>query len=50
LVEVLSMCPTGWETTPLNSLKYIADKMMPLYPLGVYRSPEQSQQKEGGAA
>jgi 2-oxoglutarate ferredoxin oxidoreductase subunit beta len=50
LVEVLSMCPTGWEATPLNSLKYIADKMMPLYPLGVYRSPEQREQKEGGAA
>ncbi len=47
LVEVLSMCPTGWGVSPLDSTKYISDKMMPLYPLGVYRSPEQ---KEGGAA
>jgi len=47
LVEVLSMCPTGWEVTPLDSAKYIAEKMMPLYPLGVFRSPDQ---QEGGAA
>ncbi len=49
LVEVLSMCPTGWETTPLKALKYIEEKMIPLYPLGVFRSPEQTEKKEGGA-
>lgn len=47
MVEVLSMCPTGWEISPMDSLKYIAEKMIPIYPLGVFRSPEQ---KEGGAA
>jgi 2-oxoglutarate ferredoxin oxidoreductase subunit beta len=45
MVEVLSTCPTNWGMSPLDSSKFVAEKMMPLYPLGVFRSPE----KEGGA-
>jgi 2-oxoglutarate ferredoxin oxidoreductase subunit beta len=45
LVEVLSTCPTNWGMTPLDGCKFVAEKMMPLYPLGVFRSPD----KEGGA-
>ncbi|MBI4726538.1 2-oxoglutarate oxidoreductase [candidate division TA06 bacterium] len=45
LVEVLSMCPTNWGMTPLESAKFVAEKMLPVYPLGIFRSPE----KEGGA-
>lgn len=45
LVEVLSTCPTNWGMTPLDGAKFVAEKMMPMYPLGVFRSPE----KEGGA-
>jgi len=45
LVEVLSTCPTNWGMSPLDSCKFVAEKMVPLYPLGVFRSPE----KEGGA-
>jgi 2-oxoglutarate ferredoxin oxidoreductase subunit beta len=45
MVEVLSMCPTNWGMNPLEGAKFVEEKMMPLYPLGVYRSLE----KEGGA-
>ena len=37
LIEVLSMCPTGWGVTPVDSKKWIAEKMIPYYPLGVFR-------------
>jgi 2-oxoglutarate ferredoxin oxidoreductase subunit beta len=47
LVEVLSMCPTNWGISPRDSLTFVADKMMPLYPLGVFKTPEA---QEGGAA
>jgi 2-oxoglutarate/2-oxoacid ferredoxin oxidoreductase subunit beta len=46
LVEVLSTCPTNWGMTPLDGAKFVAEKMVPIYPLGVFRSPE----KEGGAS
>ncbi|MDI6740541.1 MAG: 2-oxoglutarate oxidoreductase, partial [Candidatus Edwardsbacteria bacterium] len=47
LVEILSMCPTNWGMTPPEGVKFVAEKMVPFYPLGVYKSPEQ---QEGGAA
>lgn len=37
LVEVMSACPTNWGRTPVESLKYIREKMIPYYPLGVYK-------------
>jgi len=37
LVEVLSSCPTNWGMTPQQALKWIDDKMIPYYPLGVYK-------------
>lgn len=37
LVEVLSMCPTGWKLDPVPSQDFIREKMMPTYPLGVVR-------------
>jgi len=37
LIEVLSACPTNWGMTPQNALKWIDDKMIPYYPLGVYK-------------
>lgn len=39
-VEILSSCPTGWRMTPLESLKWIEQKMIPAYPLGEYSIPE----------
>ena len=37
LVEVLSICPTNWGLSPTESLKWLEDNMMPVYPLGVYK-------------
>ena len=41
IVEVLSTCPTNWGLTPLESLNWLKDSMMPYYPLGNFRSPEE---------
>jgi len=37
LVEVLSPCPTGWGVTPLDSLKWIEQNLIPNFPLGVFK-------------
>ena len=39
MVEVLSTCPTNWGMTPVDSLKWLKDNMMPYYPLGNFRRP-----------
>ena len=36
-VEVLSPCPTIWNMTPQESRKWIEEKMMAVFPLGVFR-------------
>ena len=41
IVEVLSTCPTNWGIPPLESLKWLKENMMPYYPLGDYRIPEE---------
>jgi 2-oxoglutarate ferredoxin oxidoreductase subunit beta len=38
MVELLSSCPTNWGYTPIESLKWIEDKMLPYYPLGDFKS------------
>ena len=37
LIEVVSSCPTNWGMTPEKALAWIDEKMIPYYPLGVYR-------------
>ena len=37
LVEVVSSCPTNWGMTPEKALQWVDEKMIPYYPLGVYR-------------
>ena len=37
LVEVVSSCPTNWGMTPDKALQWVEEKMIPYYPLGVYR-------------
>ena len=37
LVEVVSSCPTNWGLTPKKALEWIDEKMLPYYPLGVYK-------------
>jgi len=41
LVEVLSTCPTNWGKTPIESLKWVEEKMIPYYPLGNFRNTEE---------
>ena len=36
LVEILCNCPTQWRMTPIDSLKWIDENMVPIYPLGVF--------------
>jgi 2-oxoglutarate ferredoxin oxidoreductase subunit beta len=40
MVEVLSSCPTNWGMTPQKALEWIDEKMIPQYPLGVFRDKE----------
>ena len=37
LVEVVSTCPTNWGMTPKQALEWVEEKMIPYYPLGVYK-------------
>ncbi len=37
IVEVLSTCPTNWGMTPVDSLGWLRENLMPYYPLGVYK-------------
>ncbi len=36
-IEVLACCPTNWGKTPVQSIQYLEEKMIPYFPLGVYR-------------
>ena len=41
VVELLSTCPTNWGMTPADSLAWVRDSMIPVYPLGDYKvAPE----------
>jgi len=37
LIEVVSSCPTNWGMTPKKALEWVDEKMIPYYPLGVYK-------------
>ena len=37
LVEIVTSCPTNWGLDTIDSLKFLEDKMLPEYPLGVFR-------------
>ena len=37
LVEILSTCPTNWGLSPVESIKWLKENMIPYYPLGVYK-------------
>ncbi|ABR50378.1 thiamine pyrophosphate protein domain protein TPP-binding [Alkaliphilus metalliredigens QYMF] len=41
IVEVLSTCPTNWGLTPVESLQWLEENMLPYYPLGNFRTPEE---------
>ncbi len=37
LVEILSTCPTNWGLSPVESINWLKENMIPYYPLGVYK-------------
>ena len=41
LVEFLSTCPTNWGLTPSAAMKRVTDEMIPYFPLGIFKSPEE---------
>jgi 2-oxoglutarate/2-oxoacid ferredoxin oxidoreductase subunit beta len=38
MIEVLSTCPTNWGLDPHESLDWVKENMVPVYPLGVYKN------------
>lgn len=41
LVEVLSTCPTNWGLSPVASMTWLEKNMMPYFPLGTFKTPEE---------
>ena len=37
MVEVLSTCPTNWGKSPVESMEWLAEAMIPYFPLGVMK-------------
>ena len=37
LVEILSPCPTNWGKSPAEAMDWLADNMIPYYPLGIMK-------------
>lgn len=40
-VEILSTCPTNWGYHPIKSLEWLKEHMIPYYPLGNLKCPEE---------
>jgi 2-oxoglutarate ferredoxin oxidoreductase subunit beta len=40
LVEFVSTCPTNWGMTPVESIKWAEENMLPYYQLGEFKTPE----------
>jgi 2-oxoglutarate/2-oxoacid ferredoxin oxidoreductase subunit beta len=40
LVEVVSTCPTNWGLSPLDSLTWTEENLLPYYQLGEFKTPE----------
>lgn len=41
IIEMLSTCPTGWGLDPVAAVDWLKMKMIPYYPLGVLKAPEE---------
>ena len=46
-VEVLSTCPTNWGMTPVKSLEWVQQNMVPYYPIGVFKDPDLPETQAG---
>ena len=40
MVELLSTCPTNWKIDPQESLEFVKEQMVPVFPLGDYKVSE----------
>ncbi|MDD3766752.1 MAG: thiamine pyrophosphate-dependent enzyme [Eubacteriales bacterium] len=40
MVEILSTCPTNWGLSPVESMEWLRENMIPHYPLGVFKDIE----------
>jgi len=40
-LEIVAACPTNWHLTPVESLKYIEDVIIPRFPLGEFKNVDQ---------
>lgn len=45
IIEVVSTCPTNWGKSPVESLEWLRDNMLPYYPLGVYKDIDSEEGK-----
>ena len=43
MVEFLSTCPTNWGMTPVEATQWVQDNMVPYFPLGELKTPEEEQ-------
>ncbi|MFW5787480.1 MAG: thiamine pyrophosphate-dependent enzyme [Halanaerobiales bacterium] len=41
LIEVLSTCPTNWGMSPVEAIEWLDENMIPTYPLGDIKTPEE---------
>jgi 2-oxoglutarate/2-oxoacid ferredoxin oxidoreductase subunit beta len=41
-VELISTCPTNWGMTPVDAVRWAEDNLIPYYPLGDVKSPEEA--------
>ena len=39
-VEFVSTCPTNWGLSPVAAMDFLKEKLLPYYPLGVFKTPE----------
>ena len=45
-VEVLSTCPTNWGLSPNEATEWVDEVMVPYYPLGILKEPEEAGKKK----
>ncbi len=42
-IEVVSNCPSNWKMTPVEANKWLEENMLPFYPLGDIKTPNQKE-------
>jgi 2-oxoglutarate ferredoxin oxidoreductase subunit beta len=41
MIEMLNNCPTNWGMTPVESIQWLKENMIPVFPLGVYKEVQE---------